>query len=173
MYIELRTTRLLLRPLCLQDINTTHLYASDIENTKYMLFLPNFSLEETKHFLAGVEMEWMKDAPSVYEFAIVYQQEHIGAISLEIINHDTAEIGWILRKDYWNRGYITEAAEALKQFAKQHLGLTTLIAHCDSQNIASQRVMNKIKMMRLDQSSFRKNKLSSTTTIEWTYQLVL
>lgn len=42
MDIELRTPRLLLRPLSLQDIDTTHLYASSVENTKYMLFLQIF-----------------------------------------------------------------------------------------------------------------------------------
>ena len=173
MYIELKTPRLLLRPLGLQDIRTTHLYASDVENTKYMLFLPNHSLEETRIFLSHVEEEWKKDVPSVYEFAIVYQQEHIGAISLGIVDFKMAEIGWILRKGYWNKGYITEAAEAIKQFAKSHLHLTTLIAHCDSQNMASQRVMEKINMVRLNQTSFRKNKLFSLPSIEWTYQLSL
>lgn len=120
-----------------------------------------------------VEEEWKKENPASYEFAIVHQQEHIGAISLMIIDRSTAEIGWILRKDHWNKGYVTEAAEALKQFAKQNLHLTTLIAHCDSQNIASQRVMEKINMVRLHQTSFRKNKLSSDYTMEWTYQVRL
>ncbi len=173
MYIELKTPRLLLRPLGLQDIDSTHLYASDIENTKYMLFLPYLSLEETKFFLMHTEEEWKKDTPLVYAFAIVYQQKHIGTISLEIIHSNQGEISWILQKEYWNKGYTTEAAEALKQFAQYHLHLTTLFAHCDSQNIASQRVMEKIRMVRLKQSTSRKNKLSSLPSIEWTYQLTL
>ena len=41
MYIELKTNRLTLRPLNIGDLDAVHTYASDIENTKYMINLPN------------------------------------------------------------------------------------------------------------------------------------
>ncbi len=37
MYIELKTERLILRPLNIKDLNTVHVYASDIENTRFMI----------------------------------------------------------------------------------------------------------------------------------------
>ena len=63
----IKTQRLLLRPLSLSDFKTVHEYASDIENTKYMMFLPNTSEIETKDFLASVELEWQKEEPLFFE----------------------------------------------------------------------------------------------------------
>lgn len=68
----IKTERLLLRPLCLKDLKTVHAYASDLENTQYMLFLPNETEQETAAFLSSVEQEWAKEHPECFEFAIVW-----------------------------------------------------------------------------------------------------
>ena len=48
----LRTARLLLRPVTMDDLSTTHAYAGDLENTLYMMFLPNADEKETATNLA-------------------------------------------------------------------------------------------------------------------------
>ena len=68
--MEIQTKRLLLCPLGLKYLNSTFEYASDIENTKFMKYLPSDAIEETVEFLTGVEKEWQKSAPEDYEFAI-------------------------------------------------------------------------------------------------------
>ena len=78
--MEIKTDRLLLRPLCLSDLKTVHEYACDLENTKYMLFLPNVSVQETYNFLCSVEEEWQQEHPSAFEFAIVLDDVQIGAV---------------------------------------------------------------------------------------------
>ncbi len=95
----IKTDRLILRPLCLRDLKTVHEYACDLENTKYMLFLPNETEQETESFLRSVEQEWHQEHPSSFEFAIVLDDVQKGAISIsvdEILNQ--GEIGWILNK---------------------------------------------------------------------------
>ena len=66
--MTIRTDRLLLRPLCLSDLKTVHEYACDAENTKYMLFLPNATEQETENFLYSVEREWQQEYPSSFEW---------------------------------------------------------------------------------------------------------
>lgn len=80
--IELKTRRLVLRPLGTEYLQTVHAYASDLENTKYMMHLPNETLEETLEFLKNAEAEWEKDNPSFYEFAVLYEGRQIGAVSV-------------------------------------------------------------------------------------------
>jgi RimJ/RimL family protein N-acetyltransferase len=46
MYIELKTERLLLRPLDVSDFRTEYEYSSDIDTTKYMIYSRN-GMEET------------------------------------------------------------------------------------------------------------------------------
>lgn len=97
--ITISTGRLLLRPLGKGDLASTASYAMDVENTKYMCFLPDETVEEVEQFLANVEREWRKETPEFLEFAVLYQGVHIGAVSV-YFEKDAGEIGWIIRKDY-------------------------------------------------------------------------
>ena len=58
--MELKSERLLLRPLGMQYLESVHEYASDLENTKYMVYLPNAALEETVAFFQNLEKEMEK-----------------------------------------------------------------------------------------------------------------
>lgn len=77
--IEIITKRLLLTPLGIKYLQTTNDYSSDHENTKYMFYLPR-SEEETASFLKTVDLEWTKENPEFYEFAILYNNEKLGMV---------------------------------------------------------------------------------------------
>lgn len=97
-YPEIKTERLLLRPLNVSDLHGVHKYASDEENTLYMYHLPR-KIEETTEFLSSITREWKKDIPSFYEFAIELDGKLIGSISVYLNdNRDTGDLGWILNK---------------------------------------------------------------------------
>lgn len=149
MYIELKTERLLIRSMQLQDTESTYLYQGDSELTKYMLFLPDESLEATREFIQGIEEEQASANPRRFEMIIFLGEEHIGGISIyleEDQDGTVGELGWILRKEYQGKGYITEAAKAVMEFAFNNLPVNKIIAHCDQRNIASKRVMEKLEM---------------------------
>lgn len=147
MNITLKTDRLKLEPLGLKHLKTTHKYASDVENTKYMLNLPNDTIEQTREFLLQVENEWKKDRPRYYEFAIILDDIHIGAISIHFNDENTmGELAWILNKSYQGKGYALEAALCIKEYARTELKLNSLIAHCDYENEKSYKLMQKLGM---------------------------
>ena len=145
MYIEIKTERLLLRPMNISNLEVVHEYASDKENTKYLRFGSNDTIAETTEFLSGITKEWEKDSPDFYEFAIVLDGIQIGAVCVYLDEkHESGEFGWILNKKYWGNGYATEAALALKDYVVKELKVKRLIAHCDARNTASARVMENI-----------------------------
>lgn len=170
--MNLQTKRLLLVPLGPQYLISTHKYASDFENTKYMVHLPNIDISETNSFLEKVHAEWQKHNPQFYEYAILLDNEHIGAISI-YINKDNAEgeLGWIVSKNYWGNGFATEAAREVINFALQELKVSRFIAHCDGENICSYRVMEKLGMTLADKTRGRRNKLSDEDREELMYSL--
>ena len=172
--MEIQTKRLLLCPLGLKYLNSTFEYASDIENTKYMKYLPSDAIEETVEFLTGVEKEWQKSAPENYEFAILADGVHIGAICL-CLNKDRTEgeLGWIINKKYWHKGYAFEAAQALIEYFVGVMKMKHFIAHCDSENIASYGLMEKLGMRRVSCSGGRRNKSSSEERMEYMYELIV
>lgn len=56
------------------------------------------------------------------------------------------EIGWRLAADLWGRGYATEGARALVDFAFSELGLESLVSFTVPANTRSRRVMEKLGM---------------------------
>lgn len=56
------------------------------------------------------------------------------------------EIGWRLHKDYWRKGYATEAAQASLKFAFEELRLDEVVAFTAVINTPSQSVMQYIGM---------------------------
>lgn len=153
-------------------LESTHKYASDLENTKFMVHLPNNSIEETKLFLSAIDEEWKKENPSFFEFAILLDGKHIGAVSIYLNDErNIGELGWILDKEYWGYGYAYEAAKLLVKFGKEQLIVSHFVAHCDSENIASYKVMEKIGMKLACVNGNRKNRSSQEHRSEFQYEM--
>ncbi|MEO6178271.1 MAG: GNAT family N-acetyltransferase, partial [Devosia sp.] len=69
-------------------------------------------------------------------------------------NPGDIEIGWLLGKAYWGQGYATEAARAWLDYAFGSLNLPELVSFTQAGNLASQRAMEKLGMVRDDAGAF-------------------
>lgn len=171
-YFEIKTERLVLKPLGMKYLNSTSTYAMDYENTKLMCNLPDETIDEVEEFLTNAENEWKKEKPQFLEFAIIYNGEHIGAVSVYFEN-DTGELGWIINKNYWRNGFAYEAAKALVDYTKTEMNVIHFLAHCDTENIASYRVMEKLGMNRTGEWGGRRNKSALKDSAEYQYELYI
>ncbi len=84
----LKTERLTIVPQSLKYLQSTHEYASDRQNMRFMIYLPNDTIEDTKQFLARAEEEWNSPAQRDFECAILRDGEHIGGISVTLSGPD-------------------------------------------------------------------------------------
>ncbi len=66
------------------------------------------------------------------------------------------ELGWLLYEGFEGAGYATEAATALRDWARETLGLDRLVSYIDPDNIASARVAERIGA-RLDPEAPRQD----------------
>lgn len=64
------------------------------------------------------------------------------------------EIGWGLRKDFWGRGLVTEAAKGCLEFAKDKLRLKEVLSFTTTGNTKSIAVMERIGMARVKGGDF-------------------
>jgi ribosomal-protein-alanine N-acetyltransferase len=147
----LRTERLVLREFRESDFDDVQAYGGDPEVTRFLQWGPNTS-EETRKFLIGAiaqQADWPR-----FEFGFVLEHQAsgraIGSASLRLLDaaNRTVELGYCLNRDFWGQGLVTEAARALGQASFGRLGLHRLVATCDSHNIGSYRVMEKLGMRR-------------------------
>ena len=75
--IEIKTKRLIIRPVQIGDETEIHEYAGDKEITM-MFWLPNDTFEETADFVKRNAEEWNKPDQTNFEFLIIYDGKIIG-----------------------------------------------------------------------------------------------
>ncbi|GJM70102.1 hypothetical protein HMSSN036_23180 [Paenibacillus macerans] len=57
-----------------------------------------------------------------------------------------AEIGYVLSKQYWNKGIMTEVVRRIIEFSFKELELVRVEAKCHPKNVGSAKVMEKSEM---------------------------
>lgn len=165
------TERLVIRPVETGDCEAVHQYAGD-PTIDMMMFLPRETMEETKEFVAFAVAEWEKDEPEDREYVILLNGGIIGGINLEKCEDDrTYEIGWVIRRDERGKGYASEAAKALTEYAFNVLGAEWIRAHCDNRNAASEKVMKKLGMNLADDTGTRVYEKTGVVSGEYLYVL--
>lgn len=142
----METSRLILRPFKLSDAKMMyHNWACDDEVTKYLTWPTHSDVFVTKTIL----QMWVDgyNDQEFYQWAIELKEsgEVIGSLSLfGINNHDeNAEVGYCIGREYWNKGIVSEAFNALIKLAFEEIGFARLTARHDVLNPASGRVMEK------------------------------
>jgi ribosomal-protein-alanine N-acetyltransferase len=70
-----------------------------------------------------------------------------GLLPWKIDGRDEVEIAYLIAKDFWGHGLGTEAAQGIRDYAFERLGLTRLICLIDERNRPSIRVAEKIGMV--------------------------
>lgn len=145
----METERLIIRPIAEIDFEDISQYGCDEETGRYMIYWPK-SKEQLKVFINFCITAMNSEYPTWYEFVIQLKptSKVIGNITLQVKEAE-AEIGWISNKNYWNKGYMSEAVTEVIKFAFNNLPICKIIATCTDKNIASYRVMEKCNMIRI------------------------
>lgn len=146
----IRTERLTLRPFDLED-------AEDVRRLAGSKAIADTTARVPHPYEAGMAEEWIRTHARLFrrKKAVIYAVTRrdsgrlVGAIGLELhMADERAELGYWIGRRYWNRGYATEAAEAVLMYGFIELGLRRIYAHHFRRNPSSGRVLRKIGMKR-------------------------
>jgi len=146
--LKLETERLLLRQPEEDDAASIfERYAQDPEVTRFLLWKPHRDLKETREFIQRCQRVWTEG--TAYPWVIIRKSDHLllGMIELRPEGHK-AEFGYVLARDAWGRGYMTEAVRALVGWTLAEPQIWRVWAYCQVQNIASARVLEKAGLQR-------------------------
>jgi len=144
----LKTQRLRLRKAKLADADAIfRQYAQDPEVTKFVSWLAHRNIEETRDYMKMCQLAW--DIGRAFHW-VIERQEDGQAIGMMIgrANPEKWELGFVLARDYWGRGYMTEALKGIIAWTLQQKDIFRIWAVCDIDNKASARVMEKAGMKR-------------------------
>lgn len=113
-----------------------------------MSWAPNASLESSRSFTAMMEQRWNQQTD--WSFTIFLDGDAVGSISLMRYQalFSLCELGYWLRSDLAGRGLMTEAAEAVCDFAFDHVRVHRIELRAAVANLGSRRVAEKLGFSR-------------------------
>lgn len=148
----IKTERLFLRAVKKEDYKDMYRYTKKEEVSRYVSWNVHKSIDETK---ALCEM-WAGEYENSdrYNWAIVLNGRVIGSIDIVKIVGSSAVIGWQLDSDFWNKGIMTKAAAAVRDYMFLEVGINALLASFIKENVGSGRVMAKIGMKEITDEKY-------------------
>jgi RimJ/RimL family protein N-acetyltransferase len=145
---QMETERLLLRKPRLEDTRAIFEgWAQDEEVTRYLTWRPHQKIEETQAFLQSCLLAWERETRFPYMITLIESGEVFGMIDPRLEGPKVA-IGYVVARASWGKGYVPEATRAVIDWAFQQSSIYRVYATTDIENIASQRVLEKVGMQR-------------------------
>jgi [ribosomal protein S5]-alanine N-acetyltransferase len=142
---ELRTERLRLRPMTLDDVEPFFAVVSDPVS---MRFYPKpFDLERTRAWIERVNERYDRDGFGLLAVEEVQTGEMIGdcgPMVMEVLGTEFVELGWHIRRDRQSFGFATEAGTACRDHAWKVLDVERLISIIRPENVPSWSVAKNL-----------------------------
>lgn len=156
---EIRTERLLLRAVKADDYKDMYEYMSIEKMSRYVTWKRHENENVTKELC---EMWVNQYTDERYNWAITLNGKAVGNIDVIKIYGTTAYMGWQISPEHWNKGMVTEAAQAVFDFLFSQIGIEAIEASYIKENIASGRVMQKTGMKSIPTEESVYYKLNNT-----------
>lgn len=144
------TERLVLRrPVAADAGGIFAAWASDAEVTRYLTWRPHPSEATTVALVERYDRAWRTGEGELAWIIAgkVRPEVPLGCIGITLDGH-TAEIGFVLARAWHGRGVMTEALRCLLAHALALPDIWRVSAICDTENLASARVLEKAGMVR-------------------------
>lgn len=144
----LSTDRLTLRRMKVSDWQDMYEYSKEECVTKYLLWEPHKSPEQTQDYLRYLQTRYRTG--DFYDWAVVDKKSGkmigtCGFASLDFQNN-SAEVGYVLNPDFWGQGIAAQAVRAVLEFGFMELNIHRIEAKYIIGNDSSRRVMEKCGM---------------------------
>jgi [ribosomal protein S5]-alanine N-acetyltransferase len=145
----LHTARLTLRQLRRDDVDAVYEYTSDPQVTQYTIWDLHRTREDTRHFLDSLSRQQEIGRSAMWGIEESASGKLIGNCGFGSIipEHARAELSFALNRQFWGKGYMSEAAHAAVQAAFNRLGINRVEALSDGENAATVRVLKRVGMI--------------------------
>jgi ribosomal-protein-alanine N-acetyltransferase len=140
----LESDNLIYKPVSLDHLSQNYVnWLNDFDVYKYMETGGNYTIEELKSFLIGIE----KKQILFWAIHLKHTDQHIGNIKIDPINikHNTAEYGIMIgEKEEWGKGYAKEATLKIINYCFEELGIRKITLGLISENLNALKLYEKI-----------------------------
>lgn len=139
------TERLLMRPLRVDDADALFAADNDAELMRYWSSGPHADVAETRAYLAP---RFDKDDWRSWAITLRSGDRVIGTVSAGQRRAGVVEIGYLLARSAWGRGYAREAVSGLIDLLLRDEGNRRVFADTDPDNVASNALLSALGFRR-------------------------
>jgi len=138
----LKTSRLTLRKMTVEDANDMYSYASLDEVCKYLLWTPHYNVDTTQGYLEMVRRNYRRGEAADWAISLDKEQRMIGTVGFSAVDieNNSVEIGYVLNPVYWGNGYAREALAKVTEIAFTQLGAHRAQLRIMDGNVRSEHV---------------------------------
>lgn len=145
---EIETERLILREVHKEDVDDIfNCWMQDEEVSRYMWWKASDDIAEAKAFVQ-YELEQIENDKWNRWIIVLKESGNIIGTCLVFYNDEDCDSHWDisynLGREYWGKGYITEAMKAVMLFAEKELGMKECVTSYAKVNHASANVLHKL-----------------------------
>ena len=165
---ELSTQRLLLRRITMEDAPEIFFLRSNQTILQFLSKEPAANIKEAEDFITRMNNDI--DNNEAIMWAIVLKEnlsKAIGSICFwrMLKEHDRAELGYVLDPEYWRKGIMKETILKIMDYGFSTLGLHSIEARINPDNIASASVLETTGFVReayFKEDFFRRGQFEDT-----------
>lgn len=143
--LEIKTERLNLRPLTMDDLEAIHQIWTDAGVRKFLWDNEVISAEETASVIEKSLKYFHCKGFGLFAVLPVNEERIIGFCGYWFFHEPPQlELLYGIHTDHWGKGFAPEAAHAMLTYGFEKLGFQDVLASTDAANVASVRVMEKL-----------------------------
>ena len=157
--IILETERLILRKFKMEDVEEVFKnWTSNEDVAKFVRWSTHKSVDDTKEWIEFELNNYKNDNYYTWGIELKETGELIGSISSIFRPEDDEryEIGYAIGKEYWNKGYTSEALKCVMDFLINDVGIKKFICSHAKLNPVSGMVMQKVGFKHVKDAYFEK-----------------
>ena len=137
------TQRLILRPLDMEDRDALFQISQEENIFRYFPTQGAWSMQKVEIYIQHQSAHWSRYKYGHWAVTMRETGQLMGWDGLEFLpDTNETEVGYLFSKEFWGKGYATEATKSAVQFGLDN-GLNEIIGLTHPDNIASQRVLEK------------------------------
>lgn len=142
----METSRLILRYFTDNDLEDFKYLIRNKMNCEDSIYDDQFPVDDNS--LVYV-FQYFINSKEFYAIELKNNNKLIGYVSLNVVDNQTRNLGYLIHSDYRRNGYGFEAATLIKNYAKE-LGIKKLVAGTAEENIPSVKIITKLGFTLID-----------------------
>ncbi|MDZ8189082.1 MAG: GNAT family N-acetyltransferase [Nostoc sp. ChiSLP02] len=158
MTLIFETQRLLLKPILESGLNTLHTIFIDSYVRRYLCDDKILPLEQVEEMVRENQKNFEEKKYGLWFIETKNEQKIIGFVGLwTFFDEQQPQLVYALLPKATKQGYATEAATKILDYSFDELNYKYLVASCNCPNLESQKVAERIGMIKVDEKIINGN----------------